>query len=324
MRISYNSLQVPLDIGTWQCTLVLAREFYNLSSGYWDAFADWDKRREREREIEDDKRTFDRYFRPSYDFRSLMRTDINAICSFLSDHLNVVHWNLPTDNAGIERALKQAVRDGLLVPVVNRDWRSLPMTFRPTPAPLRWLSTSGGGGFGSSGGTVWAAFRNAGPGPLVWNGKPVLRGPYDPSTQEAQLKAARAAMAASAAYSGDGFDLGDVAEAAAVATLGDDLDEDEGTVDALAEYIVDSSDDTSTPLGDAQPFDLGDSLDSDNVLTMAARGVSEEQEAECFAAYEREMEQCGVRRALLGGKNYRDYMQCTHDAFTNYQACRGH
>jgi hypothetical protein len=300
---------------------VLAKEFYSLSGGYWDAFADRDKRREREREIEDDKRTFDRYFRPNYDFRSLMRTDINAICSFLSNHVNVVHWNLPTDNAGIERALKQAVRDGLLVPRINREWRSLPMTFRPTPAPLRWLSASGGGGFGSGGGTVWAAFRNAGRGPLIWDGEPVLGGPYDPSTQEAQLKAARAVMAASAGCSGDGFEVLDVAEAMAVATLGDD--EDEGS-DALAENMVDSSDDTSTPLSDAQPFDLGDSLDSDNVLTMAARGVSEEQEAECFAAYEREMEQCSVRRALLGGKNYRDFMQCTHDAFTNYQACRGH
>ncbi|SEJ99127.1 hypothetical protein [Paraburkholderia diazotrophica] len=288
MRISYNSLHVPLDIGTWQCTLVLAREFYSLSGGYWDAFDDWDKLRERERQIEDDRRAFERYVRPNYDFRSLMRTDIDAIRSFLRDHLNVVRWNLPADNAGIERALKQAVRDGLLVPVINREWRSLPMTFRPTPAPLRWPSASGGGGFGSSGGTVWAAFRNAGPGPLIWEGEPVLRGPYDPSTQEAQLKAARAAMAASAGCSDGGFNLLDVAEAMAVATLRGDSAEDECSDDALVENMVDSSGNTSTPLGDAQPFEPGDSADSDNVLTMAARGVSEEQEGECFAAYERD------------------------------------
>jgi hypothetical protein len=192
------------------------------------------------------------------------------------------------------------------------------MTFRPTPAPLRWPSAAGGGRFGNGGGTMWAAFRNAGPGPLMWDGEPVLRGPYDPSTQEAQLKAARAAIAAG------GFTLLDAAEEAAVATPGGDPpDEDESGDDALAESMVDGSDDTSTPLSDAQPFEPGDSPDSDNVLTMAARGVSEEQEAECFAAYEREMEQCSVRRALLGGNSYRDYMQCTQDAFTNYQACRG-
>jgi hypothetical protein len=195
--MSYNALHVPLDIGTWQCTLVLAKEYYRHGSGYWGAFADLDTRREREREIEDDRRAFDRYFRPRYDFRRTIAPDIDAIRSFLSDQLNAVHWDLPTDNAGIERALKQALRDGMLVPVINRDWRSLPMTFRPTPAPLRWPAASGGSGFGSGSGTTWAAFRNAGPGPLVWEGEPVLRGPYDPSTVEAQLKAARAALSAS-------------------------------------------------------------------------------------------------------------------------------
>ncbi|SEK10430.1 hypothetical protein SAMN05192539_10485 [Paraburkholderia diazotrophica] len=209
--MSYNALHVPLDIGTWQCELVPAREFYSLSGGYVDRFADWDARREREREIEDDRRTFDRYFRPNYDFRRTIAADIDAIRSFLSDQLNVVHWDLPTDNPGIERALKQSVRDGMLVPVINRDWRSLPMTFRPAPAPLRWPPTSGGGGFCSGGGTVWAAFRNAGPGPLIWDGEPVLRGPYDPSTVEAQLKAARAAL--SEGNSDDGDSLPGVVEA---------------------------------------------------------------------------------------------------------------
>ncbi|WP_235850953.1 hypothetical protein [Paraburkholderia piptadeniae] len=84
---------MPLDIGTWQCKLVPAREFYSLSGGYVDRFADWDTRREREREIEDDKRTFDRHFRPGYDFRRTIAPDIDAIRSFLRDHLNVVHWD---------------------------------------------------------------------------------------------------------------------------------------------------------------------------------------------------------------------------------------
>ncbi|MEM5436177.1 hypothetical protein [Paraburkholderia diazotrophica] len=267
--MSYNSLHVPLDIGTWQYMLVLARDFYSLSGGYVDRFADWNTRREREHEIEGDRRTFDRYFHPNYDFRRTIAADIDAIRSFLSDQLNVVHWKLPTDNAGIGRALKQAVRDGMLVPVINRDWRSVPMTFRPTPAPLRWPAASGGGGFGRGGGTVWAAFRNAGPGPLVWDGEPVLRGPYDPSTVEAQLKAARAALSVSGGDSDSGGDDGGGLIGVAEAVLGggsEPDDDDDGTLD-VAESSTDGSDagdDTSTPLSDAQPFDYQPNTPSDD------------------------------------------------------------
>ena len=75
----------------------------------------------------------------------MVARDIDAITSFLCDHLNVAHWDLPTDNAGIERALKQAVEDGKLVPVVNREsWGTSSRTFRPTPAPLRWPPSGGG------------------------------------------------------------------------------------------------------------------------------------------------------------------------------------
>ncbi|SEI55472.1 hypothetical protein [Paraburkholderia diazotrophica] len=270
--MSYNSLHVPLGIGTWQCTLVLAREYYRHGSGYWDAFADWGTRREREREIEDDRRTFNRYFRPNYDFRRTSAPDIDAIRSFLTDHLNVVHWDLPTDNAAIERALKRAVRDGMIVPVINRDWRSLPMTFRPTPAPLRWPAASGGGVFGSGGGTTWAVFRNAGPGPLVWDGEPVLRGPYDPSTVEAQLKAARAALSTASRNDDggdDGLSLPGAFEAVAGTVLGGDSgpnDGGDGTSD-LAKSLTDGSDadvETSTPLSDAQPFEYSaDQLSGD-------------------------------------------------------------
>lgn len=163
------------------------------------------------------------------------------------------------------------MRDGILVPVVNRDWRSLPMTFRPTPAPLRWQAASGGGGFGSGGGTTWAAFRNARPGPLVWDGEPVLRGPYDPATWESQLKAARAAMASGSSENGDDDDsnLPGVVDAVAGAVLGvgsdPDDDDGDGTPD-MAESLMDGSDavdDTST-LSDAQPFEYSaDQLSGD-------------------------------------------------------------
>ncbi|MEX3931682.1 hypothetical protein AB4Y32_07655 [Paraburkholderia phymatum] len=152
------------------------------------------------------------------------------------------------------------------------------MTFRPTPAPLRWPQQSGGGGFGSGGGgTVWAAFRNAGPGPLVWDGEPVLRGPYDPSTVEAQLKAARAALSASGGDNDSGGDDGGslLGVAGAVLSGGSDPDDDgEGTPD-MVESLTDGSDpddDASTPLSDAQPFDYQPNTPSDGDVDELAGG----------------------------------------------------
>lgn len=79
---------------------------------------------------------------------------------------------------------------------------------------------------------------------------------------------------------------------------------------------------TPTPLGDAQPFELGDITLSDEVNQIAARGVSEGQEAECFAQYEFELEQCNFLGALYSDP--RTYALCRQHAFMNYQTCRGY
>ncbi|TKC86908.1 hypothetical protein FAZ69_19965 [Trinickia terrae] len=158
MNHSYNSLYVPLDIGTWSCELVPANE-YRSPSGNWLPFMKGDELKQ----LEDDRRTFDRYFRPNYDFRQLIATDIDAVRSFMRDQLNVVHWEMPTNNAGIERILKHAVRDGWLVPVVNRDRCAQTPTFRPAPAPLYWGPTrnvsGGGGGSGAIASTSGKSFH---------------------------------------------------------------------------------------------------------------------------------------------------------------------
>lgn len=97
-------------------------------------------------QLKDDRQTFDQYFRPNYDFRFLIRIEIDAISSFMRDHLNLAHWELPTDNASIECILRQSVKDGRMVPIVNRERRTPAQTYRPKPAPLRWPQLSGGGG----------------------------------------------------------------------------------------------------------------------------------------------------------------------------------
>ncbi|MGN6082032.1 hypothetical protein [Trinickia sp.] len=79
----------------------------------------------------------------------------------------------------------------------------------------------------------------------------------------------------------------------------------------------------SMALTDAQPFEYREDSPLENVQEVAARGVSEADEAECHAQYEMEMEMCSVRAAMYGG-DFRTYKQCTDNAFGNYQACRGY
>ncbi|WP_204117436.1 hypothetical protein [Paraburkholderia sp. C35] len=214
--------------------------------------------------------------------------ELDVVRSFLTEVLSVAHWHLPVDNEGIRRALTGAVTSGQLVPVINREWRALPRVMRPNPAPEKWPSSGTGGfsGIGEYGRGKWAAFEKAGPGLLTLNGEPVLRGPYDPSTWEAQLKAARAEMAASSANSS-----GAAWDATAVAF-------------------------------DFHPVESRSTATDADVLTIAARGVSEEQESECFGQYERDMMACDMIGAMY--RDPRTFAECTRRAFSNYQICRGY
>ncbi|CAB3782079.1 hypothetical protein LMG28614_01363 [Paraburkholderia ultramafica] len=85
-----------------------------------------------------------------------------------------------------------------------------------------------------------------------------------------------------------------------------------------------SGDDGSltTPLGDAQPFEYSEDVSSGDVQDLAARGLSEEEEAECGALYDRDMEECNFARAIY--QDPRTYAVCTQRAFSNYQSCRGY
>ncbi|MBC8723813.1 hypothetical protein F6X37_20200 [Paraburkholderia sp. 31.1] len=74
-------------------------------------------------------------------------------------------------------------------------------------------------------------------------------------------------------------------------------------------------------LGNAQPFTFQPEALSDDVQTIAARGVSEAHEAECFAKYEQDMMACDMIGATF--RDSRTYLLCKRRAFSNYQTCRG-
>ena len=54
---------------------------------------------------------------------------------------------------------------------------------------------------------------------------------------------------------------------------------------------------------------------------LSRSGVSEEDEAECFAKYERDLDECKAYRLAYGARWHRN---CKTNAFKRYQACRGY
>jgi hypothetical protein len=94
-----------------------------------------------------------------------------------------------------------------------------------------------------------------------------------------------------------------------------------GAASSLADAASDLTE-TATPLGDAQPFGLSDDAGSGDTMDIAARGVGEAGEAECFAQYERDMDECTAYGSAMGGQRFMD--TCSQRAFTNYQQCRGY
>lgn len=79
--------------------------------------------------------------------------------------------------------------------------------------------------------------------------------------------------------------------------------------------------DAGTPLA-GEPFTFTPSATAGDATQTAARGVSEDDEAECHAQYMDDMETCNVGRALYKSPAY--YQACAARAFQRYQQCRGY
>ncbi|WP_213776542.1 hypothetical protein [Caballeronia sp. dw_276] len=75
-------------------------------------------------------------------------------------------------------------------------------------------------------------------------------------------------------------------------------------------------------LGDAAPFEYVQSVAGGDVLSIAARGVSESHEAECFADYETDLDMCSAGRAMYQSPAY--FLECKARAFAKYHQCRGY
>ena len=168
----WNTLDVPLDTG-WQCTLIPAPQYTTImqwgcrdmtarrlypQAGRdrwpppWNASEPGEEEKHRkwkddvQRQLADDRRAFARYFRPDWDLRTATGVNaLHAIQTFLRDALGTVHWDQPTNNAGVRRMLCKTVANKRLIPVVNREYRGQPRVARPDSAPLRWPAPASAG-----------------------------------------------------------------------------------------------------------------------------------------------------------------------------------
>ncbi|CAM2188317.1 conserved hypothetical protein [Paraburkholderia sacchari] len=134
---SYNALHVPLS--DWQCSLVPARDVQDVDRGWQLSYEERQKaRKAREEQIEQDQRDFDRYFQVSIQRRDARAcSDFSVYIAFISEHLGIWGLSAPVDGEGVTRILRDAVRDGRLVPAINRAWRGSRRVARPY-APQSW------------------------------------------------------------------------------------------------------------------------------------------------------------------------------------------
>jgi hypothetical protein len=238
---SYNALYVPLT-SDWQCALVAARDVEEPSS-WWRLTYDerQQKRKDQEKKIAEDRKDFLGLFRLSLRKRdALFAPDFPAYVDFIRNTLRVSIWEIPVDGDGVVRVLCAGVRDGRVVPVINRAWRGSRRVIRYY-APQSWPK------------------RAPDPKPLVYgvrNGKFVplnAHGTFVDYTPFELVKDRLSAVASSAASSGGGFDWLGAVETTAGAVLSDDVELDKDS--ELDDDLASSAGDDSTPLGDAQPFD---------------------------------------------------------------------
>jgi hypothetical protein len=243
---SYNALHVPLT-SDWQCSLVPARDVKEPTSWWGLSYDEREqKRKDRQKQIEQDRRDFDRLFRVSIN-RQDARTsdDFRTYVAFIREHLSISGMGTPVDGEDVTRILREAVRDGWLVPAIHRAWRGSSRVARPY-APQSWPK------------------RMPDPKPTVYGVRDGQFVPLDADGFfiERMAYVPVAASAGSVAASSGGADWLGVAKTAAGAVLGG------GRTLGVADSFTDGGE--STPLGDAQPFDYQSDAISDGAYDLAA------------------------------------------------------
>lgn len=262
---SYNALYVPLSEG-WHCALMPAREVLEVDRGWRLSFNERKQKKKEQREqIEQDRKDFDRLFKLRADRRSVCAcSEFRKYVAFINRHLRVSSWDL-LDGEGITRALRAAVRDGHITPVIDRNWHGGQRVFKHY-APQSWPST-GSCAQATSEVLTWrefAALREA-------NGETGFGSHLVDSDSSALGNATSRMSGAVGEVGAGGVNWASVVNAAGGAVAGfvlgsPDLGDDRG--DSILRSFG-NSDDSGSLFGDAQAFDYQPDNLSGEILDVA-------------------------------------------------------
>jgi hypothetical protein len=257
---SYNALRVPLT-GNWQCSLVPARDVQDADSGWTLSCEERKKKRKkRKKRIEKDRRDFDRLFRVSISRRDARACrDFSAYAGFIREHLHISGLRTPVDGESVTRILREAVRDGWLIPAIDRAWRGSRRVTR-FYAPQSWPKRA------PDPKPIAYGLRNGQFIPLDEDGRFIDRTPYVPV-------AAKVAATASKSVSSTGrADWPGAVVVVVGALLGGDANSDDdgaGDDSSVDDDFTGEAVDNSTSLGDAQPFDYQPDMPGGNSFDIA-------------------------------------------------------
>ncbi|WP_245643672.1 hypothetical protein [Paraburkholderia oxyphila] len=270
-----------------------ARDIEDVDRGWRLSYEERQKaRKAREDQMEQDRRDFDQLFRVSIARRASHTSgDFSAYADFICKHVRG-RWHAPIDGEDITRILREAVRDGLIVPAIDRDWRgSVGVSKRY--APQIWgeaYRSVGGGGVAAASPRSktfhQSVMESMG---LDADGATAYIEKYNAMVERIDaIQAANAAKRAAAAATSNGGDLLGAVEAAAGAVFGGDDDSDDSGDDGTSNddlFSADSGDD-STPLGDGQPFAYQPDTPDGEVEELAA-STNKENYAAKMLGYDR-------------------------------------
>ncbi|WP_321885118.1 hypothetical protein [Paraburkholderia bannensis] len=232
---SYNALYVPLRRWGWQCALMPAGEVKADRSFEWPSSYEEreKKRKEWKKQIEQDKEDFQRFFRVDIDKRrAAISFEFRQYADFLRETLQTSSCNMPISGDDITRVLHNAVRDGRIIPVIDRAWYGGRRVFKRY-APQHSSHRSGGSAVISNEVPNAPTGRFTGPFAAAMHAA-------DTVMRSWAVKSNRATISA-ASGGGSDFDWLGAAESFGEATLDD-------------KRLGDSSNDRSL-LGDARSFD---------------------------------------------------------------------
>lgn len=228
------------------------------------------------------------------------------VCDFVEEyHLASGQRILRCDD--LERVLKEAVEDEIIVPVMGPIEAS---GYFHTQSAIR----SAGDGLLSEAGSSSTLLSN-----VLSSGEPLLFGPYDPALQEAKLKAARGefggAVGSTGGGSGSSFDWLGTAEAVVGSVLGAVPNGDD---DSMLKSFGDTDDsDGGSLLGNAQLFEYQPDGLFDQTQDVAGVFLTPAEEAGCDLQYELDMAECSTYAAM--DKGY--WGTCKERAMQRYSNC---